>query len=468
MSAPDLAGELSAIQGARVDGACANPDTGLIALSVYSGEKRILGVGIGPLVAGIGWLARLPRLRAGASHPLVAAIRAHIVGHRVRDAGIDSEGSVWIIVVGPPEGVARLALIPGRRGEARVYSATGEIVMRWPPANPSRSPLEGHPRAPPPIPPDLTASGAALVEESDRVALAREKASLARAIKARLTALRRRADAVHEDLARLGDVDRLQKTGRLLLAQGSKIPRGAARATLSDWEAGGSIEVTLDPSRPAKSQAEAFFVKARRYQRGEAIMKKRLADTQSAIAEILQLTADIDAALPDPATLEALGARARSLGVASAKISVEPGRAPRSNEEKRLPYTIFHSSGDSLILVGRGAKDNDALTTKHARPHDLWLHAKGVVGAHVLVPLAKGTTCPPDVLVDAATLAAHFSDARGDTVAEVSYVERRYVRKPKKSAPGAVTHDREKVIAVRVEPGRLGRLLASKEEPRGR
>jgi predicted ribosome quality control (RQC) complex YloA/Tae2 family protein len=80
------------------------------------------------------------------------------------------------------------------------------------------------------------------------------------------------------------------------------------------------------------------------------------------------------------------------------------------------------------------------------------------------VPLEKGTSCPPDVLVDAATLAAHFSDARDEAVCDVSYVERRYVRKPRGSAPGAVTYDHEKVLALRVEPERLARLLGSREE----
>jgi hypothetical protein len=460
----DLTAELSSIEGARVDAVSANPDTGLIALSLYSGSKRTLGAGIGPAVAGVGWLPRLPRLRAGASHPLIAAIRAHIVGATVSRTNVDADGGMSLSVVGPSEGSASLTLVPGRRGEARVCAANGDLVLRWPPADPARSSAGGAARAPQAIPADLDAAGAALVEESDRLGAARAKAALARSVKARASATARRIEAVRGDLARLGDVDHLQKIGRLLLAQGSKLPRGASRATLTDWEAGGSIEIPLDPARPAKTQAEAFFAKARRYQRGEAIMRKRLAEAERALADLAGLAAAIDAAPATPDALDPLSARARSLGASSAGASPEPGRSARP--EARLPYTTFRTAAGSPILVGRSAKDNDALTTKHARPHDLWLHAKGIHGAHVVVPLGRGASCPPDALVDAATLAVHFSDARGEAVCEVSYVERRYVRKPRKSAPGAVVHDREKVIAVRVEPSRLARLLASKEEPR--
>jgi predicted ribosome quality control (RQC) complex YloA/Tae2 family protein len=145
-------------------------------------------------------------------------------------------------------------------------------------------------------------------------------------------------------------------------------------------------------------------------------------------------------------------------------VAPAPGTGAKGARAARRPFHTFRDAAGKPILVGRGGKDNDALTTKFARPHDLWLHAKDLVGAHVIVPLEKGQSCPSERLVDAATLAAHFSDGRGEAVCDVSYVERRHVRKPRGSAPGAVTYDHEKVMAVRIEPERLERLLASREE----
>ncbi|WP_437954872.1 NFACT RNA binding domain-containing protein [Sorangium sp. So ce119] len=499
-----LAEALAGWVGARIDAAHANPATGLVALAVYAGARRVLGAGIGPRVAGAGVLPRAPRLRAGASHPLVAAMRAHLVGRsvlaiEVRRDGIavvageplpgekDGEDEIEAEAARGPGGRpelapgprpelapgARLELAPGRRGEARLLDAAGNLILRWPPQG-------GDPPAEVAYPADPLAAGAALVEASDAAAAAQEKAALARAVKTRRAALERRAEAVRGDLGRLGSVARLQKTGQLLLAQGARVPRGAARALLDDWETGGTIEVALDPARPAKAQAEAFFAKARRYQRGEAVMRARLVETERALEAVAALEADVAAAEARPEALEPLAQRARSLGVSRAELAgvgaaggaAEPGasgahgaRGARAGRAApRLPFHAYRSASGAAILVGRGAEDNDALTTKHARPHDLWLHAKGVTGSHVIVPLPKGASCPADVLVDAATLAAHFSDARGEAVCEVSYVQRRYVRKPRGSAPGAVTYDREKVIAVRIEAERLSRLLATKDE----
>jgi hypothetical protein len=472
--------------GARIDAAHATPETGLVALSFYTGERKVLGAGIGPRVAGVGVLPRLPRLRAGASHPLVAALRAHLVGHRLREVVVGPEGLQ--LIAGGEEISARLELAPGRRGEARVIGADGALVLRWPPARKEGSVRTGPSPAPalptlaagpsvhagrdsasaaPSVrihyPADPVAAGAALLAASEAAAGAAAMAALARAAKARRAALERRAEAVRGDLSRLGSVVELQKIGRLLLAQAARIPRGATEAALDDWEAGGSIEVALDPARPAKQQAEAYFAKARRYQRGEAVMRRRLAETERALEAALAFEAEIAAADAHPEVLEALSARARALGASGAGGGPAAGaRAGRTAE--RRPFHVFRSAAGAAILVGRGGKDNDALTTKHARPHDLWLHAKGIAGAHVVARLDKGASCPAELLVDAATLAAHFSDARGEATCEVSYVLRRHVRKPRGSAPGAVTYDREKVIVVRIEKDRLERLLASKED----
>src|SRR5205085_445971 len=97
-----------------------------------------------------------------------------------------------------------------------------------------------------------THTGAALVDASDRAAFERSRTALRRAVAKRTQAMHKRAEAVARDLARLGDVGQLQKIGRLLLAQGAKIPRGASTATLDDWEEGGTVDIVLDPARPAK------------------------------------------------------------------------------------------------------------------------------------------------------------------------------------------------------------------------
>ena len=136
-------------------------------------------------------------------------------------------------------------------------------------------------------------------------------------------------------------------------------------------------------------------------------------------------------------------------------ISLARPEKPAANR----PFREYDGSGGK-IWVGKGAQDNDALTFHVAKPHHLWLHARGVPGAHVVIPLERGASAPQELLLDAATLAAHHSDAKGEPRAEVSYTSVKFVRKTK-GAPGAVTYTREKTFALRLEPGRLQRLLAT-------
>jgi len=262
---------------------------------------------------------------------------------------------------------------------------------------------------------------------------------------------------VRGDLAKIGEADALVERGKLLAAHAHSIPRGAKEATLEDWSTGEprATTIALDPSKSARDQAEALFSRAKRMRRGESIARARLAEAERSEAMLRDLRDEAGAAEDDRA-LEIAEKRAHLLGARATKQT----SAAKGREPPRLPYNVF-TSGGREVFVGRGAKDNDALTTKVARPHDLWLHAKNRTGAHVVVPLSKNESCPTELLVDAAHLAAHFSDARGESIVEVQYVPRRFVRKPRGSAPGAVVVEREKVIVLRVEPPRLTRLLST-------
>jgi predicted ribosome quality control (RQC) complex YloA/Tae2 family protein len=71
----------------------------------------------------------------------------------------------------------------------------------------------------------------------------------------------------------------------------------------------------------------------------------------------------------------------------------------------------------------------------------------------------RGAQPGAQALIDGATLAAHFSSARGHDVVEVAWCEKRHVRKPKGSSPGLVVMSREKTIQLRMESARLHRLL---------
>jgi predicted ribosome quality control (RQC) complex YloA/Tae2 family protein len=124
---------------------------------------------------------------------------------------------------------------------------------------------------------------------------------------------------------------------------------------------------------------------------------------------------------------------------------------------------VFRSSGGLEIRVGRGARHNDELTFHHSAPGDVWLHARHVGGAHVILRWPGPGNPPARDLAEAATLAALHSKARTSGSVPVDWTLRKYVRKPRKAPPGRVTVERVETLFVRPEPSLLDALTPSPE-----
>jgi hypothetical protein len=306
----------------------------------------------------------------------------------------------------------------------------------------------------------LERRGAAIVRDLERSCDSGRREALQRALAASITRVDRRATAVRGDLARAQAADEAACRAQLFVAEASRAPRGATKLVATDWTSGEALEVELrlDPARSAREQVEALFRRARRLKEGAKIAQARLAETEAAREKLARIFTELAAADCD---FDVLEARARAAAPRDLKL---PPRTPATRGHARRnvarpPFRTFLGPAGALILVGRGAAQNDELTMHVARPHDLWLHAKNHAGSHVIVRLHKGSACPADVLVEAAHLAVHFSDAHDEPMVEVQYTPRRYLRKPRGSAPGLVVVDREKVILLRREDQVLRKLL---------
>jgi predicted ribosome quality control (RQC) complex YloA/Tae2 family protein len=291
----------------------------------------------------------------------------------------------------------------------------------------------------------------ALAREEQAGVAARRKELVAR-LRSRVQKLSRTLTAVEEDAARAVRAAAERARAELLLPVASRVPRGSREARVPDWsrldDEGRPAEVTipLDPALSAAENAQRSLRRAKRYQAASERIAARRAEVRAELSRA-----------------EALLARAQAVQEAGQLAAVEaeaplaaPGR--RSEVAPRLPYRKFISQSGTPILVGRSARDNDALTLRVARGNDLWLHARDVQGAHVVVP-GPGESPDPRTLGDAALLAAHFSSARGQQGVEVAWTRCKYVRKPKGAPPGSVVVTQEKALRVRLEEDRLASLL---------
>ncbi len=251
----------------------------------------------------------------------------------------------------------------------------------------------------------------------------------------------RSAEAMLDELAQPSRADRYETWGHLLMASGNA-PPGRDAVTLPDIVGGTGepVEIPLDPARSAVENAERYYDKARRTRRARESAEARWAEVQRGAEEAADLSARVRA------TTSVAELRALQETEADALAQILGARGDDGPSE---PFRRFPLAGGFEALVGKHARGNAWLTTRVASPHDLWLHARGVPGSHVVVKRAgRSTVVPPPVVAQAARLAAWFSTAKTQSVVPVTVTEKKYVRPVKGGPPGLVRVDREDVLDV--------------------
>jgi predicted ribosome quality control (RQC) complex YloA/Tae2 family protein len=263
-------------------------------------------------------------------------------------------------------------------------------------------------------------------------------------LEAKLKKLERTREKVLAEANRTAQAQTHQQEGELLAQNLARLTRGQREVVLPEYRTDGEVVqrlILLDPARTPKQEVEWRFHQYRRLLRGMDFATKRLAQLD---LEESKLKAQRDRALAEPVDA--------------------PQASRKKNRQQDMamaPMKSYQGHQDHPIWVGRGSVHNDALTFQVAKPWHVWFHVRGAPGAHVVVPIAKNGSLLPEVLLDAAHLALHHSDLKGEPRGEVSYVPIKRVRKAKDGPPGAVTFTGEKTIMLRVEPHRLERLLAT-------
>lgn len=269
---------------------------------------------------------------------------------------------------------------------------------------------------------------------------ARASAALARA-RQDVARLRKLRENLARDLDAHGDADEHKRVGDLLLANIGTAVREGRMVRVTDYYAEDApfVEFEVDENRSLQEEAARRFArysKARRAAR-EIYERLKTIDSELAVAEARREELERIAASRDAEALDAFkaetGRRPKQMPGARAKSSKKEGAQSMRGLRRYL------SSDGYEILVGRGARENDQLTFRVARSYDTWMHAADYPGSHVVIRArTRDEQIPHRTIVEAARLAAHFSQAGKDSKVAVNYTQRKFITKPKGAAPGLV------------------------------
>lgn len=253
----------------------------------------------------------------------------------------------------------------------------------------------------------------------------------------------RRLDALRRSQRDQAECERLRQCGELILAYQYQIARGQTSFSAQyDFDAP-PLEIALDPTLTPLENAQRYFEQYEKAKRAIAEVPSLIAEAERELDFLRQLETDLALATNYPEIGEvqdALQANGYWRG--------KPSARPRSG--KSAPLKVSTPEG-FVIWIGRNARQNEEVTFGKGSPEDLWLHARGVHGAHVIIK-SGGRNVPTSVVERAAGLAAYYSAARNEAYVPVDVTERRYVRKIKGGKVGMVTYRNESTLTVPPQP----------------
>jgi len=237
----------------------------------------------------------------------------------------------------------------------------------------------------------------------------------------------------------LDRAEEYQKWGHILMANAHEGAPKQKKETLTDiYQPDSTVTIAVDPQYSFAENAQQYYEKANDAKRNYEESIQRLKRTSKKIEHIKDLRADLEPMRNLKDIRKWKKQQQQDLN--------ELGWGREQSVDQK-PYRTYQL-GSYTLWVGRNAKSNDQLTSD-AHKEDIWLHARGVSGSHVVIRMNNDKDYPQKtIILQAAAIAAYFSKARGNQYAPVMFTKKKYVRKPKGSGAGAVVVEREQVEMV--------------------
>ena len=236
------------------------------------------------------------------------------------------------------------------------------------------------------------------------------------------------------------ELTRLKRSGELILAYQYMLTDGQELLHAQYDPECPALDIQIDPKLNPVENAQRYFRKYEKAKLAIDAVPSLIAESRVELDFLAQLEIDLDSAanwIEIDDVIQIMQARGHWQGKNVKRLG---------GGGKQGPLRVVSRDG-YVVWVGRNSRQNDKLTFKMANPNDLWFHARGSPGSHVIVR-NDGRRIREDLLLGAAAIAAHYSRKRDDKRVQVDYTRVKYVKAIKGAGPGMVTYRNEQTIVI--------------------
>lgn len=270
--------------------------------------------------------------------------------------------------------------------------------------------------------------------ERDRAERIKQRASdILRLLNNAQTRLLKKLALQREELTECEKGEEYKKKGDLITANIYMLKRGMSSFKAYDYssEPIDEVLIQLDTRLSPAQNAQRMYKYYNKAKNARIHLSQLIASAESELQYIESVRSFLERAESEE-DLNEIRSELYSAGYASKMKNYTPQKQMRSRPME------FKSESGYRILCGRNNLQNELLTFKVASKGDLWFHAKGVAGSHVIL-ICNGEEPSEKDYTQAAEIAAYYSKAGAAPVA-VDYTRVKNIKKPSGSRPGYVIY----------------------------
>ena len=249
---------------------------------------------------------------------------------------------------------------------------------------------------------------------------------------------------IQEKLNECNDMEQYKLYGELIIANLYKINNNINIENIeleNYYDNNKKIVIPLDKKISPSLNAKKYFKKYNKLKNTLNIVNEQKSEIQKEINYLESIVYAIE----NSTSFQEISEIHQEIEENILKITKTKSTSSKKNNLEIAPLKI----DGFVVYVGKNNTQNDIITFKISDRNDLWFHAQGFHGSHVLLKTNGATIDDTNpILVKCAKLAALHSKASGEKKVLVDYTLVKNLKKPKGSKPGFVVFNQYKTIII--------------------